>query len=103
MKPGRALLMAIRSSVSSGDPHFANVSILLHMDGANGSSTFTDVTGKTVANGGALISNLHPAFGSGCGEFITNFPHTSASADFNFGTGDFTIQWWEYVTTLAGF
>jgi hypothetical protein len=79
------------------DPVFNNVSLLLHCDGANGSTTFTDrsPSPKTVTTfGDAQVTTTAPKFGSGAmlldgtGDFV----QASASADLNFGTGDFTIE-----------
>ena len=70
----------------------------LHCDGTNGSTTFTDVCGKTVtANGNAQISTAqYPAltgktssgYFDGSGDYLSIAP----SSGFNFGTGDFTIR-----------
>src|SRR3990167_7743345 len=44
--------------------------LLLHMDGTNGSTTFTDEIGKTVtANGNAQISTAQSKFGGASGLF----------------------------------
>jgi hypothetical protein len=70
----------------------------LHCDGTNGSTTFTDIHGKTVtANGNAQISTAQypalsgktsSAYFDGTGDYLS----IPASADFNFGTGDFTVR-----------
>lgn len=82
------------------DPHYANVSLLLHCDGANGSTTLTDNSPapKTfTANGGAAISTAQSKFGSasaylnGTGAYF----QTPASTDFAF-PGDFTIEFWAW-------
>ena len=52
----------------AGDPHFANVSLLLHMNGSNGSTSFVDSgpLQKTVtAHGGAQVSTSQSKFGGG--------------------------------------
>lgn len=95
---------AVGSSVIGGgstDPDFASVASLLHMDGTNGSTTFTDQKGVTwTANGNAQLSTAQPKFGAaalaldGNGDYIS----TAASADFGFGTGDFTVEGWFYRT-----
>lgn len=80
------------------DPYFANVSLLLHCDGASGSTTFTDSSGspKTVtAVGNAQISST-AKFGSGSAVFdgsgdCLTIPTSSA---FDFGSGDWTIEFW---------
>jgi YD repeat-containing protein len=81
-----------------GDPYIANVSLLLHMDGANGSSAFVDSSQspKVVsAFGNASISNAISLFGAagqfdGNGDFLT-VPHSPA---VDLATGDFTIEMW---------
>jgi hypothetical protein len=70
----------------------------LHCDGTNGSTTFTDVHGKTVtANGNAQISTAqYPAltgktssgYLDGTGDYLT----VPDSADWDFGTGDFSVR-----------
>jgi hypothetical protein len=80
---------------------------LLHMNGADTSTTFTDeVAGKTwTAYNGAQIDTAIKKFGTGSGLFdgVDDYVDTPAHADFNFGTGDFTIEWQEYRTTTTGY
>jgi hypothetical protein len=79
------------------DPVFNNVSLLLHCNGANGSTTFTDSSPspKTMtAYGDAQVTTTAPKFGSGAmlldgtGDSVL----APASSSLNFGTGDFTIE-----------
>jgi len=83
----------------------SDTSALIHSDTSDGSTTFTDSSahGKTVAQ-----------FGGGGTEHSTDYPpptylgttaiHATGSggiyingdADFQFGTGDFCFEWWEY-------
>lgn len=82
-----------------GDPYFANVVALLHMDGTNGSTTFTDVTGKTwTANDNAQIATAQSKFGGASAAFdgTNDWIQTGDSADWNFGSGDLTIEAWCY-------
>ncbi|WP_101048668.1 LamG domain-containing protein [Macromonas nakdongensis] len=88
----------------AGDPHFANVSLLLHMDGTNGSTTFTDSspTPKTVtANGNAQISTAQSRFGGASGLF-------DGAGDFlgynglALGTQDVTIEAWARFNSVSG-
>ena len=71
------------------DPHWANVVSLLHFDGADGSTTFTDEKGKTWTSvGGQLQSNqllTHPATAK------RGVRTTSPSSDFQLGS-DFTVE-----------
>ena len=80
----------------SYDPHYANVSLLLHGDGADNGTVFTDNSHspKTVtAYGNAKTSTAQSKFGGssiffdGNGDYLVS-PSNSA---FQFGTGDFTI------------
>jgi hypothetical protein len=87
------------------DPYFSSVSLLLPMDGTNGSTTFTDASsnGFTVtANGNAQISTAQKKFGTASGLFDGNgdwITAPSASA-FSFGTGDFTVEAWIYQISM---
>ena len=89
---------------SSGDEYFGSVSLLLHMDGSNGSTSFTDSSsnGFTItASGDAQITTTDPKFGTGCltldgtGDYLS----TPADAAFAFGTNDFTVECWVYVNS----
>lgn len=84
------------------DPHFDKVSLLLHMDGANGSTTFTDSSSapKTItAVGNAKISTAQSKWVGASGYFDGNGAALSVanSAALDFGTGDFTIECWLYI------
>jgi hypothetical protein len=81
-----------------GDPYFANVSLLLHGNGTNGSTTITDnsPSPKTVtAVGNARISTAQSKFGGssiafdGNGDYLT----TADSPDWDIA-GDYTIEFW---------
>lgn len=137
----------------------AYTKLLLHMDGTNGSTTFTDseITPKTVtAQVNAQISTTQTKFGSGSGLFngagndsytklllhmddvgltdsestpktptlggsvarsatqskfggfsavfngTTDYIKFATHADFNFGSGDFTIDAWVYLSSTTG-
>jgi len=86
------------------DPDFSSVSLLLHGDGANGSTTFIDSSsyGHTVTPvGNAQISTTQSKFGGasmyfdGSGDNLT----LTNDASFVFGTGDFTVEMWVYHTS----
>lgn len=87
------------------DPHYANVSLLLHGDGADNGTVFTDnsPTPKTVtAYGNAKISTAQSKFGGASCNFpgsSTDYAIIPTSSDFAFGTGDFTIEAWLYIPT----
>ena len=94
------------NSYPGSDPYFSNVSLLLHMDGSNGSTTFTDSSSNALsvtANGGAQISTAQSKFGGASGAFNgtagnLTIPYNNA---FDFGTGDFTVEGWFYFANLA--
>ena len=76
--------------------------LLLDFDGADESTTFTDMTGKSVSVvGGAKISTSQSKFGGASGYFdgTGDYLAVADSADFYF-TGDFTIDfWWRPAVT----
>ena len=80
------------------DPDYASVSLLLHGDGANGSTTFVDssATPKTVTRyGNAQISTAQSKFGGasmafdGAGDYLSVPP----TADF-YPASSFTVESW---------
>lgn len=83
--------------------------LLIHCDGADASTAFTDVSaaGRTVTtNGDAQVDTAQSKFGGasalfdGTGDFLSVADH----ADFEFGTGDFTIDFWmRPANTTASF
>ena len=78
-----------------GDPDFASVSLLLHCDGTNGSTTFIDSTGNNTmtAEGSAQVTTTGPKFGTGAMVCASgNRVRANAGSLFDFGTGDFTIE-----------
>lgn len=81
----------------AGDANYASVSLLLHGDGANNSTTFTDSSPspKTVsAVSGAKISTAQSKYGgasillNGTSDYLT----VADSNDWDFGTADFTVE-----------
>ena len=79
--------------------------LLLHADGADESTTFTDsATGKAVTPvGTAQVDTAQKKFGSGSllvdgdSDYLTLLDH----ADWSFGTGNFTIESWFRTTNNA--
>lgn len=99
---GASLTGCSLSTLSSCDPNYNNVSLLLPMNGTNGSTTFTDYspTPKTVTpSGGAQITtanfkwNGSSGFFDGGGDYLT----VNGASAFDFGTGDFTVELWSYL------
>lgn len=87
------------------DPSWSSVSWLLHCDGSNGSTTFTDSgpAGVSVSGlGGASISTSGPKFGSGRAALEgTKALQIASGAATNFGTGSFTAEGWVYVSSVG--
>jgi len=85
------------------DPYIGNVSLLLHGDGDNGSTTIVDnsPSPKTVtAFGNAQISTAQSKFGGssiafdGANSYLTV---SSAGAPGDLGSQDFTVECWTYL------
>jgi hypothetical protein len=89
-----------------------NTLLLLHMDGENNSTVFTDdaTVGKRykkgiTAIGNAQISTAQSQFGGssalfdGTGDYI----QLSNSSDYNFGPNNFTIECWVRATNFSSF
>jgi len=83
---------------AGGDPYWENVSLLLHMDGSNGSTTFTDssVQENVITNIGPVVNRITANSVNGtAADFITTgnrLTVTSNPTAFTLGTGDFTIE-----------
>jgi hypothetical protein len=90
------------------DPFFSSVSVLLHMNGTNGGTSFPDnsLNNYTVTPvGGATTSTLQFKFGTasylaGATNRYLNI-HTD-NTPFAFGTGDFTVEFWVRITATGG-
>lgn len=99
----RRMMMAGASGGGGGDPNWANVVSLLHFDGANGSTTFTDQKGKTWFATDASLQASGQKYGTACGNFDAVGRYIDCtSSDFTFGTGDFTIEGWIYGSASGG-
>ena len=110
MKQDLMMAAAKKRSVIE-DPNWDKVVLCLPMDGADNGTTFTDVKGKIVtANGNAKTVTATKKFGTasayfdGAGGYLT----VADSDDFAFGSGDFTVEAWVYISayqtyfTVAG-
>lgn len=89
------------------DAYFANVTLLLHMEGTSGGTTFTDSStyGRTVtASGNAQITNTGAKFGSGAllldgtGDYLT----AASGPEQAIGTADFTVELFNRTEAFAG-
>lgn len=81
------------------DPSFSSVQLLLHMDGANGSTSFTDnsAAGTAItANGNAQISTAQSKFGGAAGLFDGTGDFLSFSGISVGSSTNCTIECWFY-------
>jgi hypothetical protein len=70
--------------------------LLLHLDN---NVIDSEITPKTVTNNNVTFSDTIKKWGySGVFNGASTYLSVPTSEDFNFGTGDFTIDWWEYRT-----
>jgi len=96
-----------KKTPSATDPNFSLVSLLLHMDGAEGGTAFTDNSANGLTVTSSSVTTTSTGAKNGFGQ-AGNFPGSSnsaltisASSVFNFGTGDFTIEFWFNIPSGA--
>ena len=90
------------------DPNFANVSLLLHFGGTDGSTTFTDNSPNAFtisAFGNAQIDTAQSKFGGASGLFDGAGDYISApnDTDFDVGGGNWTIEYFVRPRVLGVF
>jgi len=88
-----------------GDPLYASVSALLHMQGANAGTTFTDEKGTAwTPSGSPTTSTANFKWGNSSGSFAgtSGFLQAADPTIANFGAADFTAEAWVYPKALAG-
>jgi hypothetical protein len=104
---GPIIAGAKMSGGGGGDPSYSSVVALLHFNGSDGSTTFTDNSPapKTYTGAGnAQIDTAQSQFGGasalfdGTGDYISTPDH----ADLELGSGDFTIEFWVRFANVAG-
>lgn len=84
------------------DPYFSSVVLLMHADGTNGGTTFTDSSSLahslTVSPAGPTTSTTKILTGTAShrGAAAGNIALPTSTA-WQFGTGDFTIEWFGYA------
>lgn len=92
------------------DPDFSSVALLLHMDGSNDSTTFTDSSDNAltmVAKGSAKISTAEKKFGTGSlncnsgSNAWVEYPGASGDELDVALNQDFTVEFWIYVTAVS--
>lgn len=80
-----------------------NIKALLHMEGAHNSTVFTDEVGHVFTRSGSAIISQDQYINGTSSLFLDGASYlTSAdSADWYFGTGDFTIKFWVFFNSTA--
>lgn len=94
-----------KKTVTGGDPYYSAVSLLLSMDGTNGSTTFTDSgpNALTITPTGTTISTSQAKYGASGYFNGTSAYLTAASSAITLGTSDFTIEFWIYPLDVRTF
>ena len=104
---GMMLASYLPAVVSGGDPYWSNVTLLMHMDGSNGGTTFVDSKGgKTVTTNNVTTSTAQTKFGNASavwsGSISTQQLSLASSTDWDISTGNWTIECWVYWTNAVG-
>lgn len=89
------MIQPYRFGPAGDDPHWANVVLLCHFDGTDGSTSFVDQTGKVMtAVGNAQIDTAQSKFGGSSGLFDGTGDRVTVadSEDWNFSNKAFTIE-----------
>ena len=104
---GASLLWEL--ATGGGDPDFANVTLLLHGNGTDGGTVFTDSSSNgyasTIWQGTPTTSTTQVKYGSAALSFPGSSSFGPSNSDSSgvaaFGSGDFTIECWIYPTTTT--
>ena len=98
--------IAVPVGTTTGDVYYPQTSLLMHFNGTNGSTTMTDNSKNNItvtATNGAAISTAQSKFGGtsllldGTNDYVS----VTNNSAFDFGAGDFTIEYWEYRTSAG--
>ena len=100
----------VKGTGTRTDTNSASIALALPMDGTNGGTSFGDQSAvikgsgsaKTVTvNGNTNTSTAISKFYGSSGYFdgTGDYLQVASSNDFELGSGDFTIEWWEYIPT----
>lgn len=101
----------LAGTLTAIDPDFADVVLLLHMDGTNGATSFPDDSSvhNTVTPTNATVSTAHPMFGTGAAAFTGTGSNShlrtpiGAAAPLDLSGEDYTVEFWLYQNALSGF
>lgn len=90
------------------DAYYDKVSLLLPMNGADGGTVFSDYastkkTGSAVGNAHTEVDASKYYGSSGAFDGSADWVQFPGHPDFNFGTGDFTIDSWIYLFSASSY
>ena len=108
----RQALPYLQNGVWGQDTNFNQTVLLLHGDGTNGAqnNTFLDSSTNnfTITRNGNTTQGTFSPFSLAAGQWsnyfagTNGFLTTASNADFTFGTGDFTVEFWCYPISSTG-
>jgi hypothetical protein len=98
--------LAFTPTGASGGGIDSFTKLLLHCDGTDAATTFTDSSDSShtvTAGGGAQIDTAQQVFGTASALFdgVSDNLSLDGSSDFAFGTGDFTIDMWVRLNAVG--
>ena len=103
------IVMSAAGAGPAGDPYYDNVTLLLHGDGADNSTTAIDSSkySRSVVspNTGAKVTNSTSKFGAGCLQFNGSAKFDTDAEVFTSLAGlsnSFTLECWLYLTGVNG-
>ena len=103
VRDGRGCQSTLSQTIKQGLPQTL---ALLHFDGANGSTSFPDDTGRVwTRSGNTQVSTTNPRFGTGSAQFdgVDDWLETPIASGLAFGTGPFTVELWVRLTAVGNF
>jgi hypothetical protein len=103
VKPFNAMRLLKPAPSGATDPFFANVSLLMHMEGPNGGTTFTDSSSvaHTITRALAVTSTAQFKFGGSSANMSSGRINVSDDTSLNLTTGNFTLEAFVYTSSLA--
>ena len=109
-EPDRVETIADKSDAGNDLVATADVALLCGFEGANGATSYSSDDVKEYSftfGGGAQLSNAQAKFGTTSLDVLNALDYIrvtpSPGASLSPGTGDFTIEFWVYPTSTAGY
>ena len=99
--------LSVISNADFTPPIVSGVSLLLHMDGANASTVFTDSSPQALTvttSGTAQISTAQSVFGGASAMFGGGGDHLAITGDWTWwSTSDYTVEFWLRANAVSGY